>query len=258
MAGYFEPEPLPEEYVAQLRAAQQEAWDALQGGMTENRHRIRAVRDSQTSPWPVADEREIMYRAASDNGLLSPTPTVAGSRYGRDVGRVVAAPVNALSYVFGAPGRARDAIMLAAKDYNSREVLDNGQWRPFDPAIDISGPATVERYSPDAPQRALSSLASGMAGVVYPPLGEGRPGGPRDWRADGEKLGLDPWHVFGADLLTDPLTYTTLPIGRAGKAFTALRYGGGKPAYLIDSSGDVIRRLRATPATRVSPQLRLP
>jgi hypothetical protein len=257
MAGYFEPEPLPDEYVAQLRAARQEAWDALRQGVTADRHRIRAIRDSQAAPWPVADEREVMYRAASDNGLLSPTPTVGGSRYGRDAGRAASVPLHALSYVFGAPGRARDAVVLAAKDYNSREVLDEGEWRPFDPAIDASGPATVERYSPDAPQRALSSLMSGMAGVAYPPMGEGRPGGPRDWRADAEVLGLDPWNVFGADVLTDPLTYTTLPVGRGAKALSSMRYGGGKPAYLIDSSGDVIRRLRASPAVRVSPHLRL-
>lgn len=258
MAGYFEPEPLPEEYVAQLRAAQGKAWDALRQGVTAGRHRIQAARESQTAPWPVADEREVLYRAASEHGLLSPTPTVSGSRYGRDVGRAAAVPLDALSYVFGAPGRARDAMVLAAKDYNAREVLDNGEWRPFDPATDVSGPTTVERYNPNASRNALSSLASGMAGVVYPPLGEGRPGGPRDWRADAEKLGLDPWNVFGADVLTDPLTYTTLPLGRGAKVMSSLRYGGGNPAYLIDSSGDVIRRLRATPAVRVSPHLRLP
>lgn len=258
MAGYFEPEPLPEEYVAQLRDAQQKAWGALRRGVTADRGNTQAARDNATSPWPVMDEREILYRAGSNNGMLSPTPTTSGSRYGRDVARVAAVPFDALSYVFGAPGRARDAVVLAAKDYNAREVLDDGGWRPFDPSIDRSGPTTVERYSPDAPQRALASLMSGIASVAYPPLGEGRPGGPRDWRADAEKLGLDPWHVTGADLLTDPLTYTSLPLGRAARAASSLRYGGGNPVHLIDSSGEVIRRLRATPAVRVSPYLRLP
>jgi hypothetical protein len=257
MAGYFEPTPLSDEQIAGLRRAQADAWDAARGAIERDRGAYRYLQQHAPSPWPPVDEREALYRAAQDYGALEPTPTHSPSRYTQHLGVAANLPLDAISYVFGAPGRARDAAILAAQDYNAREMLDpdTGEWRMVDPYTDR--PRQDEtRQAVGATGRALQSLASGLGGVVYPPLGEGRPGGPRDWRESASRLGISDSNVMALDIGTDPLTYVGLPIGRGMRAAQALRYGGGKPAYLIDSSGDVIRRLRATPSVRT--QLRLP
>jgi hypothetical protein len=119
---------------------------------------------------------------------------------------------------------------------------------------------------------AASLTARTPLAAVYPPAAAGTPGSPDDWRPVARKNGVPDSHILAFDLLTDPETYISAPVrgpaamiapalpmlaGRAAlsraddvlRVIDHARRGRGAATYLVDQSGDVIRRLRNSPRT---------
>ena len=167
------------------------------------------------------------------------------------------------------PSRTSDA---AADEYAAiRYVTEMGS-RPRDTLIRAAQEATAGNAG-----NALSLVARAPAATLYPPAAAGIPGAPDDWREHARRQGVPEASITAIDFGTDPEMWLTAPVsgpaafvlpaipfaaaraaGRMGsraddvlraigRQADQLRYGAGAKTDLIDSSGEVIRRLRNSP-----------
>jgi hypothetical protein len=161
------------------------------------------------------------------------------------------------------PTRSSDALDAeqAAADY-----LLNYAGRMRDTAFAASAAANEGDYT-DA---ARLSFQVPFAGAI-PPMSAGGIDQPRDWRAAARNNGIGPGAVLATEVMTDPEFWITAPVSgvksfvypgvamrqgsalmrTADDAIQALeraRYGRGSTTHLVDEAGEVIRRLRNSPA----------
>jgi len=242
--GYFQRGELAPEQHAAEDSRRRRDWQAIQLGVDSQ---LRGL--DVNSVWPPVDPREEKAYAAATAGLLSPIGKTP-SAYERHAGAAIDAPLQALSYVFGAPARARDALIVSAQDLNSRLIQDEdtGEWRPFDPVSDVASARRMSdlhlKPDPAAAGRAATSLAQGIASVVYPPAAA------RDWRDSADRLGVSPGNIAAIDILTDPLTYYGMHQLPGVSRIASRMPKATNPVFLEDMRGNVIRQLRAGPAVR--------
>jgi hypothetical protein len=213
--------------------AQKKQLEAIRASQVDQR--LKAMGDTPVyTPGGGYDPRELRMAAVQDQ--LTPERT-------SDASQAVGSTVN---YGLDFGGRMRDTAFTAAAEAARGNNL-----------------------------KAAELLARSVGAGAVPALGAGMRGQPDDWRRIAADNGVSPSAVMAYDLATDPENWVTAPVraplhmmipgvgwrmanaaGRYGddvlravnRAADAAQYGHGAPTYLIDDAGEVIRRLRSSPA----------
>jgi len=202
------------------------------GEMEAERERRRNIDSglAERSKWRRASPATKMDLLQSE-GMLTPVPQRRPGEVWGDVGRAVAAPVNATLSLLDTFGRGRDAAFRAAQEVSGPLVdLVEG-------AQEDGGPQRERKYNYSG---ALGHLASIPSNMVAPLTGAKVVGGykePDDWRQY-----ATPGNALFLDMATDPGNYLPLPIGMARKGVTAAKAAGRYGSSLFDDAGGMAIR----------------
>lgn len=278
---YFSRQPLSDDELAALQSQQRESHRQAMKRADDVLQRL-----PQRMPWPYYEyedprvaQRNLRLEAAAGSGSLDRLPTTRPSAFREDAswlgGKLGGLAGDGAQYVFGALRRPVDAAIDAGRHLHDYDAYDpvTSTWRQLDPAdpedarlmapdrrTSAGLPGSDLRPRPDRWSKAAEAAFGGLPGMVIPQFVPGRLGGERDWRVAGERLGLDPWNIVGADVLTDPLTYGA-SFGKYAKGLGGVRQRA--PALVVDGGarvraarqGDDVRNLYIRASQRYHPDV---